>query len=143
MTCTYCLDPSSLFPGTLVWSDESWSVGHGPAAVTRAGGLKVVSKRHFVDFHEMTPEESTSFGALLSRLDGAIRTVTAAERVHLISTRDRVQHFHAWLYPRYVEDQLRGADFLAAPQSATDSQVEAAVAALRGALAPEGASASA
>lgn len=47
-------------------------------------------------------------------------------RVHLVSTRDRVPHFHAWLYPRYATDALRGTAFLNAPQaSSRDSAAEA------------------
>lgn len=54
---------------------------------------------------------------LLTRLDAALRAVTNAERVHLVSTRDRVEHFHVWLYSRSVEHPLRGTEFLNAPQS--------------------------
>lgn len=130
--CSYC--PTyrvGADPEASVHLDERWAVVHGPAAATRPGGLKIVARRHFVDFHEMDDAEAGSFGDLLRRLDAAIRTVTGAERVHLVSTRDRVQHFHAWLYPRYAEDPLRGTAFLAAPQQATAEEVTTATAALR------------
>jgi hypothetical protein len=60
-----------------------------------AGALRITSTRHYIDFAAMTPGESASFGPLYSRLDAALRAVTGAERVHLVSTRDRIQHFHA------------------------------------------------
>lgn len=131
--CAYCTtyaDPV----GPLV-HDEHWAVVHGPASSTRPGGLKVVARRHYVDFHEMSEAEAASFGRLLRRLDAAVRAVTGAERVHLVSTRDRVPHFHAWLYPRHAADELRGTTFLDAPQQASEDEVRTATAALRAALA--------
>ncbi|MFI7536704.1 HIT family protein [Streptosporangium sp. NPDC049376] len=116
--CPYChLQEGGQDPiGGWVHSDEHWLVGQGPAETTMPGALKIISRRHFIDFAEMTPDESASFGALLTRLDTALRATTDAERVHLVSTRDRVQHFHAWLYPRPASHALRGTAFLNAPQ---------------------------
>lgn len=131
--CAYCRTYAD--PSDAVLLEEHWTVVHGPGDSTRAGGLKIVARRHFVDFHEMDDAEAGSFGPLLRRLDAAVRAVTGAERVHLVSTRDRVPHFHAWLYPRLVEDELRGTTYLAAPQHASDDEVAAASAALRDALA--------
>jgi diadenosine tetraphosphate (Ap4A) HIT family hydrolase len=132
--CAYCRRhvPD---PPDAVWLDEHWSVVHGPAASTRPGGLQVVSRRHYVDPHEMDDEEAAGFGLLVRRLDGAVRAVTGAERVHLVSTRDRVPHFHAWLYPRHAADELRGTTFLAAPQQATPEEVATTSVALRAVLA--------
>jgi diadenosine tetraphosphate (Ap4A) HIT family hydrolase len=78
--------------------------------------------------------EAEAFGSLLSRLDRALRETTDAERVHLVSTRDRVPHFHAWLYPRPASSPLRGTTFLAAPQHSSRAQAKAAAAAVRDAL---------
>ena len=83
------------------------------------GALKITSRRHFTDFAEMTSLQATSFGPLLTRLDTALWEVTGAERVHLVSTRDRVRHFHAWLHPRPASHPLRGTEFLTAPSTAT------------------------
>lgn len=133
--CGYCATyggPDD--PRDTVLRDEHWSVVHGPGDVTRPGGLKIVARRHLVDFHELDDREAAGLGVLLRRLDAAVREVTGAERVHLVSTRDRVRHFHAWLYPRHAEDELRGTTFLAAPQHATDDEVGAATRALRAAL---------
>lgn len=84
----------------------------------------------------MNAAEQTSFGPLLHTLDIAVREVTGAERVHLVSTSDRVQHFHAWLHPRYATDDLRGTAFLDAPQAATPDSAAAASAQLRAVLVP-------
>ena len=79
----------------------------------------------------MTSDEAASFGILIGRLDTALRAVTDVERVHLVSTRDRVDHFHAWLYPRRAENSLRGTQFLAAPQSSEVRDAEQAADAVR------------
>jgi diadenosine tetraphosphate (Ap4A) HIT family hydrolase len=131
--CAYCAVVTSTDEpaGGWVYRDEHWAVAHGPAEKTAPGGLLIRSARHFVDFAEMSGAETTSFGQLVARLDAAIRATVDAERVHLVSTRDRVQHFHAWLYPRAADVALRGTDFLAAPQEGSPVDVERAVAAIR------------
>jgi diadenosine tetraphosphate (Ap4A) HIT family hydrolase len=128
--CPYCdlhADPV----GGWIYGDVRWLVRHGPAGSTLAGGLQIISVRHFVDFAEMTDDEAASFGPLLLRLDVALRATTDAERVHLVSTRDRVAHFHAWLYPRPASHPLRGTDFLAAPQSTEVADLERVADAVR------------
>ncbi|MGM1065588.1 HIT family protein [Saccharothrix sp. Mg75] len=128
--CPYC-DPAGPDPRGRVHDDEHWLVAHGPADTAMTGALRVTSRRHFTDFAEMTPAESGSFGPLLTRLDTALRAVTDAERVHVVSTRDRVPHFHAWLYPRPASHPLRGTAFLDAPQRTTPEEAERTAAALR------------
>ncbi len=121
--CPYC-ELTAEQGGAWIYRDERWLVRHGPASSTSAGGLQIISIRHFIDFADMTDEEARSFGPLLVRLDIAVRAATDAERVHLVSTRDRVAHFHAWLYPRPASHPLRGTDFLAAPQSSQIADAE-------------------
>lgn len=128
--CPYCAPPEPDHGGW-VHRDEHWLVAHGPAETAMAGALRVTSRRHYTDFAEMTPAESESFGRLLTRLDTALRAVTDAERVHVVSTRDRVQHFHAWLYPRPQSHPLRGTDFLNAPQRTTPAEAERTATAVR------------
>lgn len=117
-SCTYCRQSTTADepPGGWVYRDEHWLVHHGPAESSRAGTMKIISRRHYTDFADMTAREAASFGVLLRALDTAMRACTDAERVHLVSTRDRVPHFHAWLYPRPASHPLRGTDFLNAPQ---------------------------
>lgn len=128
--CPYC-EPLTEPVGGWVYRDARWLVRHGPPSTTMPGGLQIISTRHFNDFAEMTDQEAASFGGLLVRLDAALRATTDAERVHLVSTRDRVPHFHAWLYPRPASHPLRGTEFLAAAQSSQEIDVERAAAALR------------
>ncbi|MFC6084060.1 HIT family protein [Sphaerisporangium aureirubrum] len=138
-TCPYCdLGISTeVSSGEWVHRDEFWLVQHGPLDTSRPGTVKIVSRRHYIDFADMTSTEAASFGHLLNRLDIALRATTDAERVHLVSTRDRVQHFHAWLYPRPASHPLRGTDFLNAPQTSDAAQAEHAAQAIRHHLATQ------
>ncbi len=132
--CPYCaLDGEDQTQPVGGWidRDDDWLVSHGPPGASRPGTVKITSRRHFPDFADMTPSESASFGVLLSRLDTAMRAVTDAERVHLVSTRDRIAHFHAWLYPRPADSPLRGTTFLAAPQHCSATEAEDASEAIR------------
>jgi len=129
-TCPYC-DLHAEPVGGWIYRDERWLVQHGPAGSTILGGLQIISVRHFTDFAEMTDVEASSFGLLLARLDVALRATTDPERVHLVSTRDRVAHFHAWLYPRPASHPQRGTAFLAAPQSAEVEELERVAEAVR------------
>ncbi|MEV0134052.1 hypothetical protein AB0H83_37010 [Dactylosporangium sp. NPDC050688] len=138
--CPYCALVAGDDRDGWVYRDAHWAVAHGPAESTAPGGLLIRSVRHFTDFAEMTPAEQASFGPLIALLDAAVHATVDAERVHLVSTRDRVQHFHAWLYPRAATNPLRGTTFLAAPQSGSTEDVARAAAAIRdrltGALRP-------
>ncbi|MGW4639157.1 hypothetical protein ACWEN6_11535 [Sphaerisporangium sp. NPDC004334] len=135
--CPYCdLTQAHSEPiGGWVHLDDHWLVGQGPPETTMPGALKITSRRHFIDFAEMTSAEAASFGRLLARLDTALRATTDAERVHLVSTRDRVQHFHAWLYPRPASHPLRGTEFLNAPQHSAPAEAEHAAHIIRDHLA--------
>ncbi|GAA0372135.1 hypothetical protein GCM10009530_22870 [Microbispora corallina] len=132
--CPYCNldDPTRPEPvGGWILRNEHWLVSQGDPETTMAGGLRITSRRHYVDFADMDTEEATSFGLLVTVLDRALRAVTGAERVHVLSTRDRVQHFHAWLYPRPATHPLRGTEFLNAPQHSLAEDAERTVRAVR------------
>jgi diadenosine tetraphosphate (Ap4A) HIT family hydrolase len=132
--CPYC-EPATEPSGGWIYRDDHWLVACGPPDTTMAGAVKITSVRHYTDFAEMTPEEATAFGPLVSRLDEALRATIDPERVHLVSTRDRVPHFHAWLYPRPASHPLRGTEFLAAPQQSTLADTERVADAMRAHLA--------
>jgi diadenosine tetraphosphate (Ap4A) HIT family hydrolase len=131
--CPYChLDEAGQEPaGGWICRDAHWLVSPGPPDTSMPGALKITSRRHFTDFGGMTGPEAASFGPLLTRLDTAMRDATGAERVHMVSTRDRVQHFHAWLYPRPASSPLRGTEFLNAPQRSDPAEAGEAAQAIR------------
>lgn len=135
--CPYCQlqAPGYTAPvGGWIAEEHHYLVQHGEPESSAPGAVKIVARRHFVDFADMTEAEANAFGSLVSRLDRALRETTDAERVHLVSTRDRIPHFHAWLYPRPASSQLRGTTFLAAPQKSSRAATETAAAAIRAAL---------
>ena len=109
--------------------DRDWLVGHGPANMCLAGSLRIESRRHFIDFAEMTDSEAASFGRLLTVLYRAVRSGTGAERIHLLATMDYQPHFHVWLHPRAVAERLRGTAFL--NQKMSCSVAEAAAVSVR------------
>ncbi|HZN18576.1 MAG TPA: hypothetical protein VFB84_10395 [Micromonosporaceae bacterium] len=121
-------------PGKHLVDDELWRVGHGPTVFSPCGTLLVESRRHYLDYAEMTPEESTSYTALLSRLMPVIKQVTGAERVHVFSNMEGAPHFHSWLMPRRPAD-VRGRRFLVSPGSCSDAEAAEAVEQMRSLLA--------
>jgi diadenosine tetraphosphate (Ap4A) HIT family hydrolase len=138
--CPYCRlqTPGHREPvGGWIAVDEHSRVQHGEPESSSPGAVKIISRRHFIDFADMSRAEAHAFGALVSRLDRALRQTTDAERVHLVSTRDRISHFHAWLYPRAESSPLRGTAFLAAAQQGSQQEAEAAAQAIRASLASE------
>jgi diadenosine tetraphosphate (Ap4A) HIT family hydrolase len=138
--CPYCRLQAPGHPepvGGWIAADEYYVVQHGEPESSSPGAVKIISRRHFIDFADMSQAEAHTFGSLVSRLDRALRETTDAERVHLVSTRDRIPHFHAWLYPRAESSPLRGTTFLAAPQQGSQPEAEAAAQAVRAALASE------
>ncbi len=131
--CPYChLDEAAQEPaGGWICRDAHWLVSHGPPGTSMPGALKITSRRHFTDFADMTGPEAASFGPLLTRLDTAMREVTGGERVHLVSTRGRVQHFHPWLHPTPGFLPLAGTGLLNAPQRSHPAEAEVAARAIR------------
>lgn len=79
----------------------------------------------------MTPEESATFGPLLSRLYAAIREVTGAERVYSLVFLEGVAHFHCHLIPRGSDSPDRGMAFLSKDSSCSQNKAEEAAARLR------------
>jgi diadenosine tetraphosphate (Ap4A) HIT family hydrolase len=122
-------------PGGYIYGDEHWQICHGPAEMSVPGQILVESRRHFLDFAEMTAEESASFGLLLARLYAALKATTGAERVFALAMMDGAAHFHLWLVPRRVDAASRGLAFLAEDHACTDEEAVAAAGALRARLA--------
>ncbi len=87
-------------------------VCHAPADQAPLGTLFIESRRHFLDFSQMNPEEAASLGQLLQRIYHELKELTRAERIYQLSTMEGVPHFHAWLVPRRQSDAERGLKFL-------------------------------
>ena len=99
-------------PGGYIYEDARWKVCHAPAEKGPLGTLLVESRRHFLDFAEMLPEEASGYGTLLKRLYPELRVLTGAERIYQVVLLEGVQHFHVWILSRTKEIPERGLAFL-------------------------------
>ena len=118
-------------PGGYIYEDEHWMVCHAPVKLGPLGTLFIESKRHFLDYSEMTEEESTSLGNVMKKIYHALRLHTDAERIYQLTTMEGQPHFHSWLVPRRKEDAERGLKFLARDDSCSEEDAIALVKKLR------------
>jgi diadenosine tetraphosphate (Ap4A) HIT family hydrolase len=121
-------------PGGYLYEDEHFLVCHAPATMAIPGTLIVESRRHYLDFAEMTPTESAGYGPLLAQIYAAIKRVVGVERVYTLITLEGAAHFHTWLVPRGPHVQARGVAFLADDLQCPEDEAIAAAETLRVAL---------
>ena len=107
-------------PGRYIYEDEHWMVCHAPGKLGPLGTLFIESKRHFLDYAEMTDEEATSLGHVMRKIYRALRMHTAAERIYQVTLMEGVPHFHSWLVPHRKEDPEHGIKFLARDDSCSE-----------------------
>ena len=112
-------------PGGYIYEDEQWMVCHAPAKLGPLGTLFIESKRHFLDYAEMTDEESASLGNIMKKIYYALKLHANAERIYQVTLIDGVPHFHSWLVPRRKEDTERGMKFLARDDSCAEEDAVA------------------
>ncbi len=125
-------------PGGYIFEDEHWMVCHAPGKLGPLGTLFIESRRHFLDYSEMTPAEAQAIGPLLQRVYAALRSLTAAERVYQLATVEGVPHLHMWLVPRRKEIQERGLKFLSRDDSCTQEEAANLAAQLRARMEQDG-----
>lgn len=121
-------------PGGYIYEDEHWMVCHASGKLGPLGTLFLESKRHFLDYAEMTDEESDSLGMVLRKIYDALKLHTSAERIYQVTLMEGVPHFHSWLVPRRKEDIERGMKFLARDDSCRDEEANALADKLREAM---------
>src|SRR5262245_14299600 len=99
-------------PSSYIYEDEYWMICHAPANLGPLGTLFIESKRHFLDYAEMTDEESASLGNAMRKIYHALKLHTDAERIYQVTLMDGVPHFHSWLVPHQQDDSEKGMKFL-------------------------------
>ena len=99
--------------GGYIYEDSHWMVCHVPVNLGPLGTLFIESRRHFLDYAEMTVEEAASLGNLLKQVYAALKEYTEAERIYQLSTMEGQPHLHIWLVPRRRDVPERGLKFLA------------------------------
>ena len=114
-------------PGGYIVEGEHFLVEHAPLQESSAGTVIVESRRHLLDFGEMTPAELAEFGSVLHRLVPAIKAATEVQRVYFLAVMERAPHFHLWLVPKKNKEELKGVAYLAQqpPLTASFSEAEA------------------
>ncbi|HMB21667.1 MAG TPA: HIT family protein [Anaerolineales bacterium] len=112
-------------PGGYIYEDEHWMICHAPGKLGPLGTLFIESKRHFLDYAEMTSEEAASLGDILKKVYSALRLHTSAERIYQVTLMEGVPHFHTWLVPRRKEDPERGMKFLQRDDSCSEGDASA------------------
>jgi diadenosine tetraphosphate (Ap4A) HIT family hydrolase len=121
-------------PGGYIYEDEHWMICHAPAKLGPLGTLFIESKRHFLDYSEMTPEESAILGNILKNIYSVLREHTNAERIYQLSTMEGQPHFHSWFVPRRKDDAERGLKFLAKDDSCSEEAASTLASQLREAM---------
>ncbi len=112
-------------PGGYIYEDEHWMVCHAPVNLGPLGTLFIESRRHFLDYAEMTVEEAASLGNVMRKIYRELRIHTAAERIYQVTLMEGVPHFHSWLVPHRKDDTERGMKFLVRDDSCSDEDATA------------------
>jgi len=136
-TCFICRKHNgqeAIPPGGYIYEDEYWMVCHAPGKLGPLGTLFIESKRHFLDYAEMTDEESASLGYVMRKIYHALRTRTGAERIYQVTLMEGAPHYHSWLVPHRKEDIEKGMKFLARDDSCSDEDAAALANQLREAM---------
>src|SRR5574342_306190 len=81
-------------PGGYIYEDAYWMVCHAPGRLGPLGTLFIESRRHFLDYSEMTSEEAAGLGGVLKMVFAALRAQTGAERIYQVLLLEGVPHFH-------------------------------------------------
>ncbi|SFV10469.1 hypothetical protein SAMN05421543_1892 [Alicyclobacillus macrosporangiidus] len=67
-------------PGGYIYEDNEWMVCHFPAGQSVLGQLVVESRRHVLDFSEMTDHEVMTYGILVKKLYSALKLMFDSNR---------------------------------------------------------------
>ncbi|CAG1015025.1 ATP adenylyltransferase [Anaerolineales bacterium] len=118
-------------PGGYIYEDEHWMVCHADVKWGPLGTLFIESRRHFLDYSEMTPEEAASLGGLLKRVYQVLREHTEAERIYQLSTMEGQPHLHMWIVPRRRDVTEKGLKFLSRDDTCEEADAIALVGKLR------------
>lgn len=121
-------------PGGYIYEDENWMLCHAPARLGPLGTLFIESKRHFLDYAEMTDEESDSLGGAMRKVYHVLKPHTMAERIYQVTLIDGIPHFHSWLVPHRKEDPEKGMKFLAREDTCSEEDATALANRLREAI---------
>jgi diadenosine tetraphosphate (Ap4A) HIT family hydrolase len=121
-------------PGEYIYEDEHWMICHAPGKLGPLGTLFIESKRHFLDYSEMTDEEAASLGSVMRKIYRELKSIAGAERVYQVTLIEGIPHFHSWLVSHREEDAEKGMKFLARDDSCSDEDAASLAEKLRKAM---------
>jgi len=125
MSCFICNKHSGTTnqpPGGYIYEDDHWMICHFPAEQSVLGQLVIESKRHFLDFSEMTDEEANSYGYVVKKIYTILKQITDAERIYSMVTIDGVPHFHTHFIPRMSHSVTKGMAYIAQEKSCDEKE---------------------
>jgi diadenosine tetraphosphate (Ap4A) HIT family hydrolase len=118
-------------PGGYIHEDDHWMVCHAPVKSGPLGTLFIESRRHFLNYADMTNEEAVLLGGVLKKTYAALQLHLDPERIYQLSTMEGVPHFHCWIVPRGKDVAERGLKFLARADTCEEKDAIALVEKLR------------
>ena len=120
--------------GGYIYEDEHWMICHAQPHMGPLGTLFIESRRHFLDYAEMTTEESASLGHVMRKIYNVLKLHTEAERIYQVTLMEGVPHFHSWLVPHRKDDPEKGMKFLVRDDSCSEEEASKLAKKLREAI---------
>ena len=102
MFCERLRNPSEL-ADCMVYEDELFHVSHqvNEEGQTYLGSVIIQTRRHVHDLAELTEEEASKLGSLITRSSRALKNCTGASWTYAESFLERYQHVHVIITARY------------------------------------------
>jgi diadenosine tetraphosphate (Ap4A) HIT family hydrolase len=97
-------------PGGVIYEDSQWVVDHALSPVLLVGWLILKTKRHVEHLADLTPDEASGMGPLITKISEVMQTALGAERVYVCSFGEMITHVHLYLLPRYADMTRNGGD---------------------------------
>jgi diadenosine tetraphosphate (Ap4A) HIT family hydrolase len=124
--CFFCRKSAGLEGeplGGYVIQNDTWIANHAKPHVGHPGTLILSTRRHFLDFTEMTDEEMDSLHEVMRKVVPAIKKATGASRVYFLSMMAGMPHFHVWLIPQQPDSELKAFELLGSERICSEADV--------------------
>ncbi|HLG12667.1 MAG TPA: hypothetical protein VI876_12990 [Dehalococcoidia bacterium] len=101
-------------PGGVVFENDFWQITHQVSPVQLAGFLILQPKRHVEQLGELTTEESSTMGPVMSAASQALNRILDARKVYVCSFGSVLMHVHFYLVPltSSIPADLNGSNLL-------------------------------
>ncbi len=101
-------------PGGVVFENEFWHLTHQVSPVQLAGFLILQPKRHVEQVGDLTTEEASTMGPVMSAASQALNRILEARKVYVCSFGSVVMHVHFYLVPLApaIPADLNGSNLL-------------------------------